>query len=88
MTCMGSSAIATEARAASAVERGRKSLRVYAGLIILGRVWLEVQFLLSFLLRCERGAFLRLRELGAVSRLRSGTGHRSAVLVGGARWGH
>jgi hypothetical protein len=33
---------------------------------------------------------LRLRQgrLGAVSGLRSGTGHRNAVLVGGARWGH
>jgi len=78
-------------RSAGRIGSGRGvSLRVYAGLVIFGRVWLEVQLLLSFLLRGERGAFLRLRQgrLGAVSGLRSGTGHRNAVLVGGARWGH
>ena len=71
-----------------------ETLRVDAGLVILGRVWLEVELLLAFLLRGERGAFLRLRDgrLGAVAGLSwlqgSGARHRNAVLVGGARWRH
>lgn len=69
-------------------------LRVHPSQIIIGRIWLKVQFLLPFLLWGELGTLLRLRRggLAAVAGLpclqRSGAGRRSAVLVGSARRGH
>lgn len=41
---------------------GKESLRVYPALFVLGRVRLQVDFLLAFLFRRERGTILRQRR--------------------------